>query len=65
MIASCEMLWKSAVSNFAQASVAIFTAALVIFFDASASVAIVAGGVLGFLFSNTVFGIGLDDICQS
>lgn len=64
VIAACEMLWKSAVSNYAQASVAIFTATLVILFDVSASVAIVAGGVLGFLFSNTVFGIGLDDICQ-
>ena len=64
VIAACEMLWVSAVDNFADASVALLTATLVLL-GIPAPAAIIVGAIVGFLFSPTVFGIGLDDVCDS
>jgi chromate transport protein ChrA len=59
IFAACVSLWEKAVDNNAQASAFMLTGALVSAFKVPAPIAIVLGGLLGFLLSPGVGPLGL------
>eukprot|EP01083_Nonionella_stella_P040149 109127_1 len=58
LVSACIKLWSSAVQTVSDSCVVLITASLVAFWKIPTPIAIICGGVLGFLFSETVFGIG-------
>ena len=64
VIAACVLLWDSAIDNFANAAVAVLTAALVGLFKVPAPIAIVTGGIIGWLLTDQVLGIAQDNLCS-